>query len=861
MKTNMTRAPRKAPVPSFLSNLIKRAFGGFGRRVDKPVTLRTPRKAAGRQAYALEAIEPRMLLSATLDGALGSLAASTLSNDLVGVEINDVSSNSGVIVDMSSRGSVQTFGSATTSGLSVQADGADDLTSAEQGDSTILGLSRLGNLSGAALDDGALSVGKSVSQIVFVDTRVQGYEALIDSLNLDVAADGDLRVVMLDADRDALEQISGVLAEHSGLAAVHILSHGSSGSLQLGNSTLDQDNLGAYADTVAAWGDALSENADILLYGCDVAQGQWGIAFVDKLAALTGADVAASNDLTGAATLGGDWVLEASTGVIDAGVLTLATYQGLLVSEAGATATAQLSDLSTISQTFLLADGVKTLDLTVFDKNLLVTVTKTPQVAGKYNIKVQEMNAATGAAVGSGSATYTIKADNGKVGGLVLGHAGKKVKLVLDKVAIDTLDLSKVSALPEVAIGGNDDNGAKTFGWLTQAAGVAIVTKGSAAKVDTLKIGAPGSATDVELFIGIKDKVAKLAKGDVGFTGKLKLNYPEALSGLSTGTGTGPGSYVDLARTPMSIQGIGTLEGFTSAAAAKEFIKEIKASDGKQKITLSATPDVTVTTGEDDDTLIGIGGSTKQTFVGGEGNDTYKFADNWGADTVTEMVNEGRGDHLDFSAVSGAGISVDVYSSQLPSGATPSPGQNGVQVVQTGTPANKLDDAAFIEKISGGTGNNVYKFHNDWGYFSTTELRPATAFFTINNAGTPHNATLDFSAVTHDLVFKLEDAGTVTVTAKVSVTPSGASAEKLYTYEVKAEGIASIVGGKGVNTYQITHHDKALLGGITTPNVVGAANVLDYSLYSTNQAIVVDQAAGAGLAATGLKKFEPTLAK
>ena len=45
--------------------------------------------------------------------------------------------------------------------------------------------------------------------------------------------------------------------------------------------------------------------------------GVFGTEFVETLGALTGADVAASDDLTGSAFLGGDWDLEVVTGEIN----------------------------------------------------------------------------------------------------------------------------------------------------------------------------------------------------------------------------------------------------------------------------------------------------------------------------------------------------------------------------------------------------------------------------------------------------------------------------------------------------------------------------------------------------------------
>jgi Domain of unknown function (DUF4347)/Beta-propeller repeat len=57
--------------------------------------------------------------------------------------------------------------------------------------------------------------------------------------------------------------------------------------------------------------------------------GDLGRAFVQSLSQLTGADVAASEDLTGNAALGGNWTLEVTTGAIESSlVLSSATRQG-----------------------------------------------------------------------------------------------------------------------------------------------------------------------------------------------------------------------------------------------------------------------------------------------------------------------------------------------------------------------------------------------------------------------------------------------------------------------------------------------------------------------------------------------------
>jgi hypothetical protein len=66
------------------------------------------------------------------------------------------------------------------------------------------------------------------------------------------------------------------------------------------------------------WAGAFNSSADILIYGCDVAATDSGRQLINTIAALTGTEVGASEDLTGHESLGGDWDLEHQTGRIDA---------------------------------------------------------------------------------------------------------------------------------------------------------------------------------------------------------------------------------------------------------------------------------------------------------------------------------------------------------------------------------------------------------------------------------------------------------------------------------------------------------------------------------------------------------------
>ena len=124
-----------------------------------------------------------------------------------------------------------------------------------------------------------------------------------------------------NADRDGIEQVSEILAERSDVAAVHFITHGADGQINLGNSRLTGTTLAENSDAVAGWGKALTETGDILFYGCNIAADSDGQSLLDNIAELTGAEVAASDDLTGnSEALGGDWDLEYKTGAIEAQV-------------------------------------------------------------------------------------------------------------------------------------------------------------------------------------------------------------------------------------------------------------------------------------------------------------------------------------------------------------------------------------------------------------------------------------------------------------------------------------------------------------------------------------------------------------
>ena len=201
------------------------------------------------------------------------------------------------------------------------------------------------------------------STIVFIDAAVTDYQTLLDGVKLGVEA------IIIDSERDGIEQISEVLANRTNIDSIHLVSHGEPGSLQLGKTRLSVDNLEAYSQQLQQWRRALTVDADILIYGCNVAaasracqkvrqginslshsesrlkptennqiiqssledfcyetgvetnggldeQAVDGVQFLHRIASLIGANIAASKHLTGSAKLGGNWELEEKIGNI-----------------------------------------------------------------------------------------------------------------------------------------------------------------------------------------------------------------------------------------------------------------------------------------------------------------------------------------------------------------------------------------------------------------------------------------------------------------------------------------------------------------------------------------------------------------
>jgi hypothetical protein len=235
------------------------------------------------------------------------------------------------------------------------------------------------------------------NELVFVDTATPEYDQLVAAMREAALTEGrNLEFVLIDAERDGIRRITDTLAQKSDLDAIHIISHAADGAVQLGSTQLDFESLLKRAGAIKKWGDALTENGDILIYGCDLAASQEGKSLVDALSRLTGADVAASEDLTGAASKGGDGT-EFRAGTVEAQVAVGAAAQSSWSHALAVAVDGTDSNGTTTGSSLNISHTTSG-----SERLMLVTVSMTKEAAGAFSASSVTYNGDALSLVGSG---------------------------------------------------------------------------------------------------------------------------------------------------------------------------------------------------------------------------------------------------------------------------------------------------------------------------------------------------------------------------------------------------------------------------------------------------------------------------
>ena len=148
---------------------------------------------------------------------------------------------------------------------------------------------------------------EQITEVLFIDSGIDNYDNLFDEF------DRNVEVIVIPEDENGVDFIASALEKRENIDAVHIFSHGNSDEIILGNSSLNDQTIITYEESLKRWGENLNEGADILIYGCNFGQ---SVELLSRISELTNADIAASDDLTGSENKGGDAELEVEVGNI-----------------------------------------------------------------------------------------------------------------------------------------------------------------------------------------------------------------------------------------------------------------------------------------------------------------------------------------------------------------------------------------------------------------------------------------------------------------------------------------------------------------------------------------------------------------
>ncbi len=162
----------------------------------------------------------------------------------------------------------------------------------------------------------------SRKEIVFIDSGVDNYQTIVDAI------DSSKSIYLIDSNENGFEKMQNALQGQTDVDAVHIIGHASAGQVVLGNSILNADTINSFSNTLQSIGNSLTQDGDLLFYGCNLAQGEQGKLLLQQIGNITQADIAASDDITGK---GGDWELEHNYGIVETNGIEVVDYNSSLL--------------------------------------------------------------------------------------------------------------------------------------------------------------------------------------------------------------------------------------------------------------------------------------------------------------------------------------------------------------------------------------------------------------------------------------------------------------------------------------------------------------------------------------------------
>jgi hypothetical protein len=148
--------------------------------------------------------------------------------------------------------------------------------------------------------------------LVIIDSDLPDAHILIDAAKQQY---NDPHIQVLNKEASSKKQLVDLLNSYpeASLSEFVLFSHGSPGAIHLGGEKIDKNSIDLKVSRLFdALENALSRDANVSLYGCEIAKGQAGLDFIRRMEEKIQAKISASTNLTGGLVSGGDWILEIS---------------------------------------------------------------------------------------------------------------------------------------------------------------------------------------------------------------------------------------------------------------------------------------------------------------------------------------------------------------------------------------------------------------------------------------------------------------------------------------------------------------------------------------------------------------------
>lgn len=237
--------------------------------------------------------------------------------------------------------------------------------------------------------------------LVIVDSRITALAQFAAGLQ------PGAQMLVVEPSQDAIAQISQFLTHHPGFQSLHLVGHGQPGQLQLGRTPLTTTSLQGRASAIQTWSAAFTTpNFDLLIYGCNVAQGGVGQALLRTFAILTGANIAASKFKIGNGAARSYWQLETHLGQPQTALALTETLQNAYPAQFVDFNVANVTELLTAITTANSNGVADTINLTATTFDLTTAFTTNP-ASGPFPL--QAFTGPTGLPIITDSAGLTIR--------------------------------------------------------------------------------------------------------------------------------------------------------------------------------------------------------------------------------------------------------------------------------------------------------------------------------------------------------------------------------------------------------------------------------------------------------------------